>query len=385
MAKHKTNNIRSIYFFKGFIAVVLLILIALLALGGARHLTAPTPPTLDAINFLPEKGIVDITGAGAPGSKVAILANGEVIGQADVDASGKWAYRTGELSPGDYNFQIANADNLKDIIASRSITVPKPEVTMPEPPAKPEVATPTFVKPVITEDGALVFTGTGEPGATLGIFANGKKIGEAVVGDDGKWQFDAGKLEPGEYDFVIKTLDSEGAVVNESGSENFTMPKPAAEVAMPVLAKPEITKDGNLLFTGTGEPGATLGIFANGKKIGEVVVGDDGKWEFDAGKLEPGEYDFVIKTLDSAGEVVNESSGQNFTMPKPKANASCQPYVVKPGDWLTKLALKYLGDMKAYKSIVEATNKMAAKDKSFTKITNPDHIKPGQKLCIPQK
>ena len=60
-----------------------------------------------------------------------------------------------------------------------------------------------------------------------------------------------------------------------------------------------------------------------------------------------------------------------------------QEYVVQANDWLSKLALKYYGDMFAYDKIVDATNAKAAEDPSFAVIDNPDVIEVGQKLWIP--
>ncbi len=60
-----------------------------------------------------------------------------------------------------------------------------------------------------------------------------------------------------------------------------------------------------------------------------------------------------------------------------------EEYTVQAGDWLSKIAEKYFGDIMAYPTIVEATNAKAAEDDSFAVIDNPDVIEVGQKLWIP--
>jgi ribose transport system substrate-binding protein len=60
-----------------------------------------------------------------------------------------------------------------------------------------------------------------------------------------------------------------------------------------------------------------------------------------------------------------------------------QEYIIAKGDWLSKLADKYLGNVLAYPAIVEATNAKAAEDASFAEIANPDLIEPGWKIWIP--
>lgn len=59
-------------------------------------------------------------------------------------------------------------------------------------------------------------------------------------------------------------------------------------------------------------------------------------------------------------------------------------YTVQAGDWLSRIAEKYYGDILAYPRIVEATNDRAAEDDTFSPIDNPDRIEVGQKLWIPQ-
>ena len=56
-------------------------------------------------------------------------------------------------------------------------------------------------------------------------------------------------------------------------------------------------------------------------------------------------------------------------------------YTIQAGDWLSKIADKYFGDVLAYPAIVEATN--AQSDETFATIDDADLIEPGWVLCIP--
>ena len=56
-------------------------------------------------------------------------------------------------------------------------------------------------------------------------------------------------------------------------------------------------------------------------------------------------------------------------------------YTVQAGDWLSKIAEKYYGDILAYDLIVKANNLQG--DDPYTDIANPDIIEPGWTLCIP--
>jgi heat shock protein HslJ len=64
-------------------------------------------------------------------------------------------------------------------------------------------------------------------------------------------------------------------------------------------------------------------------------------------------------------------------------SAQCQDeYTVQAGDWLSKIAEKYYGDVLAYDLIVQANNLQS--DDTYPDIANPDLIEPGLLLCIPE-
>ncbi|CAN5423547.1 hypothetical protein BH10ACI1_BH10ACI1_08460 [soil metagenome] len=60
---------------------------------------------------------------------------------------------------------------------------------------------------------------------------------------------------------------------------------------------------------------------------------------------------------------------------QPKAEKNERIHIVKPGDWLSKIAVTYYGDAMKYKVIHQANLQVIG--------PNPDIIKPGQRLVIP--
>ncbi len=60
-----------------------------------------------------------------------------------------------------------------------------------------------------------------------------------------------------------------------------------------------------------------------------------------------------------------------------------QEYVVKSGDWLSKLSTEFYDDAQNWPAIVEGTNAKATTDNSFVTIVNPNLLRVGQKLWIP--
>ena len=58
----------------------------------------------------------------------------------------------------------------------------------------------------------------------------------------------------------------------------------------------------------------------------------------------------------------------------PRENPYQQTYFVQKGDTLSKIAVEYYGDARLYTKIFEANRDI---------LSDPDKIKPGQKLRIP--
>ncbi|RIK48374.1 MAG: hypothetical protein DCC57_13435 [Chloroflexi bacterium] len=67
----------------------------------------------------------------------------------------------------------------------------------------------------------------------------------------------------------------------------------------------------------------------------------------------------------------------------PPAQEDGQEYVVKAGDWLSKISQEFYGSTAAYPVIVDATNAKAESDPRFAKIVDPDVLRVGQLLWIP--
>jgi hypothetical protein len=69
----------------------------------------------------------------------------------------------------------------------------------------------------------------------------------------------------------------------------------------------------------------------------------------------------------------------------PTLQADGQDYIVKPGDTLVKIATAFYGQSREWRTIFDATNAKAATDPSYARISNPNLIRIGQKLWIPNR
>lgn len=71
-----------------------------------------------------------------------------------------------------------------------------------------------------------------------------------------------------------------------------------------------------------------------------------------------------------------------FTV-KLNAQTPNSAYTIQQNDWLSKIAKKSYNNSHLYYRIIEGTNKQAASDNSFTKISSANDIQIGQRIWIP--
>jgi hypothetical protein len=195
------------------------------------------------------------------------------------------------------------------LLRGRTGAVPTPQLVEP----RVVVSAPTLVAPTMSDDGTVVFSGTGTPGSVVEVRAGGQRLGQATVGADGRWSFTTRISPPGDYEFSTRAVDASGAVLAESAPLRFTVP---VLVKAPVMSAPQVGEDGTLTFSGTGTPGSTVAVWArDGELLGQATVGADGVWSFAATPLHPGDYDFSARAVDASGATLAESELLRFTMP----------------------------------------------------------------------
>jgi nucleoid-associated protein YgaU len=110
---------------------------------------------------------------------------------------------------------------------------------------------------------------------------------------------------------------------------------------------------------------------------GTVNTQDEANQIWNAIKTVPDWRNDVVADIKASGaSAASGASGTASAGPaQPGASASPMTYTVKAGDTLSKIAKEHLGQASAYMEIFEANR---------DQLTNPDLIKPGQVLKIPQ-
>lgn len=154
------------------------------------------------------------------------------------------------------------------------------------------------------------FTGTAEPNAIVRLSLNGpagtieRDCPDALPSGFWSCVVDAASAPTGQYSVRAGQADAghPGDFSAYSSAVSVTVDREIP--ASPVVSAPETgtrTTDGRLEASGTGEPGATVQVFASGSLLCETRVSASGAWSCALGLPSPGEWSLQVLQIDPAG------------------------------------------------------------------------------------
>ncbi|WP_186393826.1 MULTISPECIES: LysM peptidoglycan-binding domain-containing protein [unclassified Pannonibacter] len=295
----------------------------------------PEAPSFDVAGIEAD-GAAVIAGRAAPGSKVSLLANGEVIGTATANEAGEWSMVLDKpLAPGDYDMllRMETADG-KTIESAQRLTVSlpgsgqeRPLIVLNSPdapssvlqqPAAVEVAsaeaTPKPEETAPAAEAAPAVAPEGEPAAEAAAAEPAPAAAETAVPEAGTTEPAAASApEPASAPEAAPQATAEAApdaasdatpdaapeAAAEAAPEQAAVPARAAPEPAPVAAapapaeapaaevKPVIapvtveaveSEDGKLYVAGTSTADALLRIYVADALVGETKANGDGRW-----------------------------------------------------------------------------------------------------------
>lgn len=210
-------------------------------------------PTFDTVR-VEKTGEAVIAGRAAPGSEIVIKLDGQEIGKTVANEDGAFVLVPEKPLPagsGAMTIEATGKGDLKSVASNESVAVIVPEgqqqqalvaVVSPDAPTKvlqkpePAAEAPKAAEPAVTEqpapeqapaklvsidavdydaDGNIVFSGQGEKGNTARIYVDNNFLGDAPVGDDGRWSYSAtANVSQGVHTLRVDGLDAKGSVLN---------------------------------------------------------------------------------------------------------------------------------------------------------------------------
>lgn len=276
-------------------------------------------PAFDVVRVNP-KGDAVIAGRAKPNSSVAILENGELIGQVQADERGEWVYLPAEpLKPGERELTLRATD--------------------------PETGE-------TRESDEVVVVAVPETGKTL-----------------------AGKPaeKPGEDRALVLKFPRD----NRSAPQ--VLQRPGGDVAADsgplTVDVVDYDHQGRLLIGGHAPAGMLVNVYLDRELAGQTQSAGDGGWSLRPDRrIEPGVYELRADMIGSNGEVVARIK---FPFSRAAAMQTAEGgarVIVQPGNSLWRISRRAYGDGFRYTLIFDAN-----KDR----IDNPDLIYPGQVFRLP--
>ena len=290
---------------------------------------------------IPSNGITNdtkpvLTGTAEAGTILKIYDNGvEVATINPVPQSRVWSWQPStDLSKGSHSFHIVATDKAGNTTETLPWTI---NVDNSHPNAPVISAVTDNKEPKLgpladgdsTNDPHPKFSGTVTTGTTIKIYIDGVETTEQVsltLSSDGShydWSWQPSKdFSDGKHTVRFVSINAAGNECEQPSDFSFVVDtkapnKPMFSVGREDKEQPDVyTNDiTNESLSGAAEVGSIITIYANGKKIGEVVVEDDGDpsdstkwwfWEFP--NLGEGDHEIYITVTDKAGNISEKSA-----------------------------------------------------------------------------
>jgi nucleoid-associated protein YgaU len=271
----------------------------------------------------------------------------------------------------------------------------QPTPAAPPPPvAAATVSPPVFDVVRVDAQGNTVLAGRAAPGATVTIKRGDTVLGTAVADAQGAFVFlPSEKLPPGPQELSLTETLPDGTVIKGEGTASIDVPKGSGEPLSVVSSasgstvmsgqgpKPgtlgmgsvDYDADGHAILSGTAPAGAQVTVTLDGKQIGRVMSGKDGRWKLtttvpqESGTL-------TLNATEANGTVVPAVHAPFALETLPNALAAGH-VVITPGDNLWVIARHVYGRGNLYTVIYSA---------NASKIHDPNLIFPGQALALPK-
>lgn len=127
-------------------------------------------------------------------------------------------------------------------------------------------------------------------------------------------QRDGGTVESTTYPFVVRaggSIDSDRSAVNylprigESETLNgVPIEDPRIDSSIDGMA----VTSGRVALSGRGTPGSQVIVTANGRTLGRILVGDDGRWALNSNFNEPGDYEIAVRSVESPNRPIGTAN-----------------------------------------------------------------------------
>lgn len=234
------------------------------------HTQSSPPPVSPVPGTINQYGM---SGTGVPGSKIRLYdANGNLIAEVEVDASGHWNIPASMFPGGTSN----------GFTGSVSVVDPNGNVSQTSSVGPIDGVAPNI--PVITSQNATGITGTAEPGSTITLRnSSGSSVAVTTVDALGNWTIPASSFTGGTTSGFVGTVTATDAAGNES------VPLAVGPIDATPPTRPFPTAISASGISGVAEPGSTINLYdASGNLLATVIADGSGNWSIPASSFPGG-------------------------------------------------------------------------------------------------
>ncbi|GER09894.1 Ig-like domain-containing protein [Variovorax boronicumulans] len=275
-----------------------------------------------------------IIGTAQAGTTVKVYDHGTYLGETVTDPTGTWHFTPDvPLADGPHDITATATNALGQTSDATGIwnfsvdTQPPGQVTGLEVIDDVGGKTGPLLNGDTTDDNKPTLNGKAEPGATVNVYDNGVKIGEAPVDAHGDWTFTpTTPLADGPHALTTEVVDPAGNSSGQGESLNIVIDTKGVPVSIDrvmddqgsvkgPIAADGLTDDPRPEIQGSGKAGTTIKVYASGYFLGSTIVQPDGTWSFTpSADMAQGRHNITATATDLAGNVSNPTPVFGFTI-----------------------------------------------------------------------
>ncbi len=373
---------------------------------------APIVPTFDVVRVEPD-GRTLVAGSGEPGATISIMVDGEEVGTAEADSSGKFvamlkidaadtARAMSMSSTGENGEAVASAQS---VIVAPAPIVEEPVEVAEAPADETDEAVEVAQAPEADVEETTEVVSNESSGEDTQVPANTNMAGTTEVTDNAPEVVADAPPVPGDAEQAEGSFEEKVATVTEGDTPDVEQPaaptvlladEKGIEVLQSAGPSPEalqnivvdtITYDseGDVVLAGRGTAeDRSVRVYIDNQPVQELPVDADGGWRAPLPDVDTGVYTLRIDEIDAEGRVVSRietpfkrEAREDIKALEAQARLSPAPLqilTVQEGNTLWGLSQGALGDGRLYVKLFEANKE---------RITDPDLIYPGQIFAVP--
>ncbi|MFJ3381863.1 beta strand repeat-containing protein [Curtobacterium sp. NPDC090217] len=262
---------------------------------------------------------ITVSGTAEPGATVVVDLGGGRSESTTAGTGGAWSVDVADVGAGD---PVVSVTQRIGDTESAPVTVPI-HVVVADPIT---IATPVADSTIrVAEDDqttTVTATGAAQPGATVRVTLDDGDQQTVTATDAGTWSVEFDGVGTGQH--TVRATQTTGGSTSAPVTSRFTVAGATtlaidAPAAGSTITVPAGATGADVVVNGSGQPGATVRVVADGRDPVETIVGQDGRWTTTVDGL--GEGDHTLSVTQVVNGTTSDPVGRGFSVAIADADA----------------------------------------------------------------